>query len=219
MVARKDITNQKFGRLTALRIDNSKRSKTCTGLYWLCQCDCGNTSIVDGTSLRNGSIKSCGCLKNELASKRFRTHGYGNSKLNMVWQSMKQRCYNPKNKDYKNYGGRNIRVDDRWKESFEEFHDWAITCGYREGLSIDRIDVNGNYDPSNCRWVNAKIQANNQRRNRIVIYRGESHTISEWSDITGISSSTLESRINNYHWSDARALETRPVKGRNQYGC
>jgi hypothetical protein len=107
---------------------------------------------------------------------------------------MKQRCNNPNAKCYERYGGRGIKICNEWY-TFEPFYKWALTTGYKEGLSIDRIDNNGNYEPNNCRWIDAKAQANNRRSSRFVTHNGETHTIAEWSNITGIKSSTLFERL------------------------
>lgn len=212
-----DISGQRFGRLIAIRPDNSKRPAKSTRLYWLCKCDCGNYTVTSGVDLRKGKVRSCGCLHDELTSQRFYKHGQSGTKLNMVWLSMKQRCGNPHSKDFPNYGCRGIKVCRQWLNSFQSFYDWAMANGYHEGLSIDRINVDGNYEPQNCRWVSMKTQANNERKNHIISFKGETHTLSEWAEITGQTQSTLSARINNYGWPLERALTVKPKKGRNQY--
>lgn len=218
MVKAKDITGERFGRLVALHPDNSTRPKSSTALFWKFQCDCGNTTIANGNEVRKGKIKSCGCFHNESVSKRFKKHGQSGSKLYDVWAAMKQRCYNPNNKDYKNYGNRGISMSTSWRNNFSEFEKWAHQNGYQERLSIDRINYNGNYEPNNCRWTNPTVQANNTRKNVVIEFRGKKHTVAEWAKILGITYSTLEGRLNNYGWSAERALTVKPIKGHNQYG-
>lgn len=157
-----------------------------------------------------GRTESCGCLHNELARQRRTKHSLSGTKLYMIWKAMKQRCSNPNNKDYPNYGERGIKVCDEWSRDFQTFYDWSIQNGYIEGLSIDRIDTNGNYEPDNCRWITSKQQANNLRKNINIIFNGTTHTLSEWSDITGINYRTLMQRYVS-GWSPDRML-TEPVK-------
>lgn len=129
---------------------------------------------------------------------------------------MKSRCTDSNSVVYPDYGGRGITVCDEWMQSYESFRDWAINNGYQENLTLDRIDVNGNYCPDNCRWVSMKVQSNNKRNNRTIVYLGESHTISEWSDITGINKGTLRYRL-DAGWTAEKALTTKPISG-GRYG-
>lgn len=169
-----DLTNRKLGRLTVLEmvgISESRRN------LWLCQCDCGNRAVVPATSLVSGHTQSCGCLMRETVSRQFTTHGESNSRLYTVWSGMINRCESPRHNAYKHYGGRGIKLCDEWRNSYEAFRDWAYANGYDENAeygdcTIDRIDVNGNYEPSNCRWVDAKTQAKNQRPRKRGYKRG-----------------------------------------------
>lgn len=130
-------------------------------------------------------------------------------KLRPVWRGMKGRCYNTKHPKYKHYGGRGIQVCDEWKNSFQAFYEWAITHGYKEGLSLDRRNDDGDYEPVNCRWVTIKVQNGNKRNNRYLEYRGITRSIPEWSAITGIPTSVIYGRIQYHGWSIERALTTK----------
>ncbi|MBQ5900599.1 MAG: hypothetical protein IIW86_01930 [Clostridia bacterium] len=188
----KDLKGQKFGRLTVLeRAANHISKSGSVRSQWLCKCECGKEIIVAGTNLTSGHTLSCGCIR---AEKQFKKHGLRHTKIYNVWNTIKQRCNNPNVNCYERYGGRGIKICDEWLD-FMAFYNWAITNDYKEGLSIDRINNNGNYEPSNCQWVNAKSQANNRRSSRYITYNNETHTVAEWSRITGIKSSTLFERI------------------------
>lgn len=152
------LSGKRFGRLVVIKQDEGKHHKP----HWLCRCDCGVEIIVSGSHLRGGITQSCGCLRSEVLIERSTKHGgYGTPEYNS-WCAMIQRCTNPKKIDYENYGGRGITICERWRDNFEYF---LSDMGYRPGpeYSIDRIDVNGNYEPLNCRWATAKEQRANQR--------------------------------------------------------
>ena len=158
---RAELTGLRFGRLTVLEHSDSTKNGNAK---WLCRCDCGKEVIARADCLKSGKTKSCGCWRKEM----FTTHGMTDTPVYHSWMGMIQRCYNPKTKAYKDYGGRGITVCDEWLHDSKAFCDWAMANGYQEGLSIDRIDVNGNYEPSNCRWATAKQQANNKRNSKKV---------------------------------------------------
>lgn len=157
------LEGERYGKLVVMEEAESIYSKTGKMIRrWKCKCDCGNITIVRHGDLRNGSTVSCGCYNYEKESAA-KTHGYSRTKLGNVFEGMKQRCNNPKNKNYEKYGGRGIKICTEWLNDPKKFFDWAIKNGYKEGLSIDRIDVNGNYESDNCRWADNEAQCLNQR--------------------------------------------------------
>lgn len=167
---------------------------------WLCRCDCGKEFVTLGKSLRSGLTKSCGCYSHSLRVKESTTHGLSHERLYRVWVDMKKRCYDPAFKYYKNYGGRGIAVCDEWRNDYISFRTWAMENGYDpfapKGLcTIDRIDVNGDYSPENCRWVDMYEQGQNKTNNRIVNYLGEEMTISRAASLAGVKEGTLWNKV------------------------
>lgn len=151
-------------------------------------------------------MKSCGCFFDEKKKFGNPKHEKSNTRIYRIWSEMKTRCYLKTCNIYKNYGGRGITICKEWLDDFMNFYNWAMSNGYTDELTIDRIDVNGNYEPSNCRWATNEIQQNNKRNNRIIVLNGVSHTLSEWSKITGINGGTISKRIKS-GWTIERALE------------
>lgn len=188
----RDLTGKKFGRLKVLKRVENKGKET----VWLCRCDCGKKSVVFSSNLLKGHTKSCGCLKEE--SKGNFKHGFSKTKLGNIYNSIKDRCFRKKCKEYKFYGGRGITMCEDWKNNSLNFFCWAINNGYKEGLSIDRIDVNGNYEPTNCRWITRAEQSKNKRTNIFITYNNETHILNDWSKITGIDRRTIQSRIKKF---------------------
>ena len=199
-----DLTGQRFGRYTVLEKAPKRASG---GTYWVCKCDCGNVREVSTAHLRRGDSKSCGCLRADTCGQMFTTHGLSKHPLHKVWEAMLERCDYPNNKRYRNYGGRGITVCDEWRDDFKTFYDWSIAHGYAEGLTIDRIDVNGDYEPTNCRWVTWKDQSNNTTTNRYITYGNKTQTLTQWSEELGINKTTLRDRLES-GWSVEKAFTT-----------
>lgn len=211
----KDLTGMRFGKLTVLEYTNKRNLNR--NILWRCLCDCGNEIYVATSCLNSGHTKSCGCEKNNFVEMgkiggKFGKHHLSRTRLYKCYNHMINRCHNSSNIQYKDYGGRGIKVCEEWKNDFISFYNWAMDNGYNDTLTIDRIDVNGNYEPSNCRWVNMQKQNNNRRNNHIIIYNGERKTLEEWSRILpiNISSAELRYRIMN-NWSIEKAFKT-PVR-------
>lgn len=194
-----DRTGDRYERLVVIeRVDN--RSKRDTNARWFCRCDCGRGVVAYGQDLERGKVKSCGCLN----ADRIMQHGFAGAHVYNVWQQMRQRCENPNAQRYDLYGGRGIRVSERWRR----FENFIADMGQRPaGYSLDRIDVHGDYCKENCRWATTKQQANNKQRNRIVEHNGEKATLAEWADKTGLGWYTLRARL-DLGWPIDRVLES-----------
>lgn len=190
---------KKFGKLTVLKeLPERKHGK----IIYQCKCDCGNITNVQGTMLRNGNTKSCGCLRYEPSNIK---HGKCNTKLYTTWKNIKQRCYNKNYNRYIDYGGRGIAVCQEWLHDFNCFYNWAINNGYQENLTIDRIDNNKGYSPENCRWVDIKTQCNNTRRNVRLTYNNKTQTIAQWGHELNVSVDKISAR-HRAGWTDKECL-------------
>lgn len=183
----KSLVGKKFGRLTI--IDASSFASNHARLA-SCVCECGKVAKVRVRLLITGNTKSCGCLKAEKNRSVFTKHGGSKTKLYSVWLGIKERCIVTSNKSYKNYGGRGINICDEWID-YARFEKWAFSSGYTEGLTIERIDNNLGYYPENCTWAVRYEQNNNRRNNRIVTFKGQKKTLSQWSVATGINRAPL----------------------------
>jgi hypothetical protein len=201
----------RYGRLTIIREDKKKEKSR----WFLCKCDCGDEKSLRLNDLRRGSIKSCGCLLRETSAARKIKHGACETRLYSIWAHMKQRCLNEDNQDYKYYGGRGIIVCKEWMD-FQSFNVWAIENGYDDSLTIDRIDNNGNYEPSNCRWSSREDQVNNTRKTINICYEGKTKSLKQWSKILGMKYTTLYRRLSK-GWSvdEAFTSPSNKTKGGN----
>jgi len=199
-----DLTGKKINHLTVI---SKAYRDNYNHWYWNCKCDCGKEIVVAGCNLRDGRAKSCGCWKSNRAKALNKTHGMKKEHIYNIWARMKQRCNNPQTPNYKNYGGRGIKVCKDW-EVFENFYrDVSAMPNFNKtGYSLDRIDNNGDYEPTNCRWATTKEQANNRRTNRLITIDGETHTVKQWCEIRGLKSRTVYYRLNK-GWNEKEALE------------
>jgi len=208
----KDLTGQKFNRWTVLSI-SEKRYRSMT--IWLCRCECGVEREIIGNNITRNISKSCGCLKLERTKACKTIHGDAVdgklSSLYRIWQGMKERCFYPSQPAYKYYGGRGIKLCQEW-HAYYNFKRWAIENGYREGLSIERINNDGNYEPENCRWISKKLQARNTRKNTIIEIGGVKKCLIEWCHDYEISRPTVSSRISR-GWNPEKAITTPVIKG------
>lgn len=190
-----DLTGMRFGRWTVLRYVGYNK-----GSLWECRCDCGKIKNVRSDRLRYGKSTSCGCFRAKVTAKetalKISKHGMWGTRLYREWIQMKQRCSPSCSKtQYDRYYGRGIRVCSEWEHDFDAFAKWALSNGYNDSLSIDRIDNDGDYEPTNCRWVTEETQANNKCTSRFVTYNGETKTLAEWAKKLNINYSTLCSRL------------------------
>ena len=192
----KDITSQKFGRLTAVKITGKNKQ----GHYvWLCKCECGNEKEISGTCLRRGATKSCGCLQKEMSaktnrkSKKYQMYKISQKTEYSSWSHMKNRCLNKNDNKYKSWGGRGITVCDRWLK-FENFYKDMGKKPFNK-YSIDRINNDGNYELQNCRWATRKEQMRNRRNNKIITYQGKTLCLVEWAERLNIDYSILKGKL------------------------
>lgn len=213
---KKNLINKRFGLLVVVEeAPTRKRSNGGSITMWHCKCDCGKELDVIANSLLRGRTKSCGCAKSKIISEKTAKHRGIDDRLYHVWAGMKGRCYNHQNQSYQYYGGRGISVCEEWAESYAAFRDWATANGYDPNAevgkcTIDRIDNNGDYTPTNCRWVGMDVQSTNKHPSGKAIkieYCGQLKTIKDWSEITGISSGAIRERLRR-GWSVENALAT-----------
>lgn len=170
-----DLTGKTFGYLTVIERAETRHSKT----RWLCKCKCGNYTTTITYRLLHNITTSCGCRALE-PDKRTFTHGKRNERIYNIWCGMKKRCNNPNEKSYGRYGGKGIKVCDDWNNSFEAFYEWAMSNGYKDDLTIDRIDNAKGYRPDNCRWITLHDQTRNMTRNIFITHNGETKILADW---------------------------------------
>lgn len=189
---------ERYGMLTILEYSHTNRHT-----YYKCQCDCGNVKVMRRDAITSSvkTVHSCGCHQYNKIRKTK------SSRLIDIFRDMNRRCYDEKRTGYSNYGGRGITICDEWLNDYTSFENWAINNGYNDNLTIDRIDVNGNYEPSNCRWVDRKTQNNNKRNNRHITYNGETKTLMEWSEHLNIPYGRLKNRLRR-GWDIERTFTT-----------
>jgi hypothetical protein len=208
MPLRLNLAGKRFGQLVCIEEVGRKNGR----VLWRCKCDCGNESIVTSSNLKSGHIKSCGCARINGVRGAHYTHGLSTNGYNRkthlysVWVMMRQRCLNPKNKAYNCYGGRGIKICKEW-EDYKNFHDWAMANGYRSGLTIERINNDSDYEPSNCRWATYKEQGQNTRRNLFITFRGTTKTLKQWAEHFSIDYDALRGRLGR-GWPIEIALTT-----------
>ena len=200
-----DLTGQRFGKLVVLHLGTRT---ACNRVRWVCQCDCGNITEVQANDLRRGVVVSCGCYGRSIGGIRNKIHGDAHkSRLHNIWCGMRQRCHNKNHPYYKDYGGRGIYVCKEW-DDYLVFKEWALSNGYAENLTIERIDNNAGYNPDNCTWITRSEQRKNQRRN--IMYKGK--CLKYWTNLLGLSYYTIKSRI--YRGVDIETALTAPLKER-----
>lgn len=203
---------QKFGRLTI--VGTEKKLSPYSGWNWVCVCDCGTKKVVSPQDLKSGKTKSCGCLHDELASKRATKYKYSVNeykRLHRIYHWMKRRCYDKSTPRYYDYGGRGISISDDWLDKnhgFDNFVEWSLKNGYADDLTLDRINVDENYGPNNCRWITYKAQNANKRETKWVIYNGEKIQLVVLCERLGLCYDTIHNRIYDLRWDVKRAVET-----------
>lgn len=203
-----------FGRLKVVKFWGRKTNSNGTTLMFECECECGTKRTVAKDSLVSGSTQSCGCLHSEITKRVTTVHGFNKPgkrhPVYNVWANMLRRCENPNNPHFEEYGGRNISVCERWHD-FRLFAEDMLAT-YRPGLTLERIDNNGNYEPSNCRWATRKEQMLNRRNNIFLTFNGQRLTVSQWSEKTGLRYGVISQRIGKLKWSVEKALTTKAIK-------
>lgn len=186
-----NLKGKSFGRLTVIENDRMEKGVRKA----LCLCDCGEETDVNVSDIRSGNTKSCGCLYRETRKTVHASHGMRRTRLYSTWTNMKTRCYNPDVPGFKNYGGRGITVCEEWKSDFVNFYNWAVKTGYNDELTIERVDVNGNYEPENCMWIGAEEQSKNRRVNIYIELNGKTETLREWCNKLGLPYKIVHQRM------------------------
>lgn len=214
-----DLVGKKFNKLTVVeRMENASNG----AVRWKCLCDCGNYNIVRTANLKNGSVKSCGCLLHDTKNKVI--HGMSRTRIYNEWSGIKDRCTNPKSNSAHNYLQRGVKMCDEWKNDFTAFYKWALSSGYKDNLTIERKDVNGDYCPENCCWISLGEQAGNRRTNLSIEYNGKTQNLKEWCDELNLNYKRVHNRMSKLGYSFEEAI-TKPVmtqkrnkEAKNKYG-
>lgn len=196
-----DITGKRFNDLVVIR-----RAENANGgvAVWECQCDCGNTTFVRGSNLKNGAVKSCGCRLKKIHNG---THKMSKTKIYREWAAIKARCYTTTTRTYRDYGGRGIKMCEEWKNSFEAFMSWAYANGYSDKLTIERIDYNGDYSPENCKWIPFNKQQGNRRICYSIEYNGKIKNLADWCRDLDLNYNLVHNRIYKLGWSFEKAIQ------------
>lgn len=206
MAVRDDLQGRRFGRLTVINRSPRKDGHTS---WWICKCDCGNIKEVRGTSLKNGNTKSCGCYRSECGVKHGKEmmtkHGWYGTRLYSIYRGVIDRCENPSCPQYYNYGGRGIKICEEWRKSPQAFCEWAVANGYSTGLTLDRVNTDGDYEPSNCRWITIEEQQVNKRNNVRITFNGKTQCVAEWAREFGVKKHRLYQRI-KAGWTDPQEI-------------
>ena len=202
-----DITDIKFGKLTAIKYEKTLKGQQ----YWLFRCECGKEKILPKRHVRGGKIKSCGCLlkQNNTGFK----HGLSKTRLYSIFRGMKNRCYNPNEPAYKNYGMKGIKICDSWLKDIRNFYSWALLNGYNENLTIERIDNSKGYCAKNCRWIPLGEQSKNTSYNLNITYLNKTQCLAKWCEELGLDKQLTQQRLKRDKWSVERAFNTKkPLK-------
>ena len=210
-----NLLGQRYGRLTVIK--EAGRSNAGK-VMWLCKCDCGKDVVICQNNFKKQQV-SCGCYNRERVIASNTKHDLWNTRLHSIWANIKSRCHNSNLPDYKNYGGRGIEICNEWINDFKAFYDWAMQNGYADNLTIDRIDVNGNYCPENCRWVSRETQAKNKRTNRYLTWNGKTQTITAWAKEVHLSHASIAYRLDKLGWDIEKSLNFPATRGKGiKYG-
>lgn len=196
------LEGQKFGRLTVVSYVGGSRYR--------CLCDCGNIVYPNGNNVRSGGTLSCGCLKREKLVQMSTKHKGKGTRMYSLWKGIKARCTNPNNKEYHNYGERGITICHEWEKDFDCFRNWALSHGYSDELTIDRIDNDKGYSPDNCRWVTVKEQSRNRRSTVFICINGEKKSLPEWCEIFGVNLGTATHRVKKQGLSGMEVFRYQP---------
>ena len=203
----KDLTGLRFGRWTVIERSTNKGNQT----MWHCKCDCGTERNVNAYALVHNGSNCCGCIHKENPNRK--THGMSRDFISSEWRGMKSRCYNPNNKSYYDYGGRGIKVCEKWKDDLQSFYDDVSKLEHfgEKGYTLDRINNDADYEPNNVRWATKSEQNTNKRNNINITYNGKTQCLKLWAEELNIPYLTLYKRINKLNWDINKALTT-PVK-------
>lgn len=199
-IKEQDIIGRRYGHLVVLALDSCRAGHK----YFLCQCDCGKQKAISMSHLRTGSSHSCGCGVVESTIRRNTTHNDSKTRLYRIWSEMKRRCLKPSSAAYRYYGGRGIKLSADWLD-YTSFQEWSLSHGYTDSLTIERIDVNGDYCPENCKWITKEEQARNKTNNRRITINGETRLVTDWLKDASVSSTQVYYRL-KHGWSIEDAL-------------